>query len=758
MNCRFKLAAGMAAIALLALTAGVCLAGQGSAGDGTSAVSELLRLLQAKGVVTSEEAGELEKKFDHGSPGSDKTKDKRTSIPAGKTAKTTVSASSDDKIMETIESLAGQSVISSDEKAELTARADVLKRRSMGKSVPGRQKHEVGAEEIDYGKTTVPVEEIRDQLRFLAYREIVTREEAANAYRRFGNNYTAAEAGAQNTASVAMESKSVTDAGTSGDIKGDEAVVSNDEKTGGKVPFAYGEVIENIDALADQGIFNDDETDELKGRADLLKQRNNGEKVQERRRRVVGKDKIPYRRTTIEVDEVKDGLRFLTYQGIMTRGESTNAFARLEKKNPTDQLAENISDELAWEVRSQVAQKMDKVAELERKDARLPEWLERINIGGDLRLRYERDFFDKNNGDFIDPSNLSQVLNSHKDQNLVKTRARLNLTATVNDYVQVGIGLATGNTNNPVSTNATLGTSLNKQNFLLDLAYFKWTPTPDLTLWGGRFANPWFHTDLVWDPDINFDGVAFSYRPKLTDSSGLFLTGGAFPIQSMSLSSNSKWLYGGQLGAQVRPVDKLTAKLGVAFYDFENTVGIANNPAQPGLTDWSAPQFQQKGNTLFDIDPSTSNKIAYASAFKELNITGSLDLGFWDPVHVNFTADYVNNIGFDQNDVNQRTGISVKKETVGYQFGVAVGYPTVRNYGEWKGFLCYKYLGSDAVMDAFTDSDFHLGGTNAKGWILGAEFGLAKNVWLSSKWLTTNEISGPPFAIDTFFFDLNAKF
>jgi hypothetical protein len=108
--------------------------------------------------------------------------------------------------------------------------------------------------------------------------------------------------------------------------------------------------------------------------------------------------------------------------------------------------------------------------------------------------------------------------------------------------------------------------------------------------------------------------------------------------------------------------------------------------------------------------------------------------------------------------VDARTGVDVKKETEGFQLGFTVGYPTVRNFAEWKGFLFYKYLGSDAVMDAFTDSDFHLGGTNAKGWILGGEFGLAKNVWLSSKWLTTNEISGPPFAIDTFLLDLNAKF
>ena len=107
-------------------------------------------------------------------------------------------------------------------------------------------------------------------------------------------------------------------------------------------------------------------------------------------------------------------------------------------------------------------------------------------------------------------------------------------------------------------------------------------------------------------------------------------------------------------------------------------------------------------------------------------------------------ADYVSNLGFNQNDVNARTGTDVKKEMEGYQLGLTVGYPTVQNFAEWKGLLFYKYLGSDAVMDAFTDSDFHLGGTNAKGWIIGGDFGLTRNVWLSSRWFIGQRNFRPP--------------
>jgi hypothetical protein len=119
----------------------------------------------------------------------------------------------------------------------------------------------------------------------------------------------------------------------------------------------------------------------------------------------------------------------------------------------------------------------------------------------------------------------------------------------------------------------------------------------------------------------------------------------------------------------------------------------------------------------------------------------------------------VKNVGFDKSDVARRTGISDPEEdTTGYNIGLSVGYPEKEKFGQWKASLTYKSIGADAVVDAFTDSDFHLGGTNAEGWILATDFTLRKNIWLTLKWLTADEISGPPLAIDVFFVDLNARF
>jgi hypothetical protein len=89
---------------------------------------------------------------------------------------------------------------------------------------------------------------------------------------------------------------------------------------------------------------------------------------------------------------------------------------------------------------------------------------------------------------------------------------------------------------------------------------------------------------------------------------------------------------------------------------------------------------------------------------------------------------------------------------------LTVGYPVLRDRWDWNVFAGYKYLESDAVLDAFTDSDFHLGGTNAKGYFIGGGLGIARNVDLSMHIYSTNEITGAPYSVDIVQLDLNGRF
>jgi hypothetical protein len=64
----------------------------------------------------------------------------------------------------------------------------------------------------------------------------------------------------------------------------------------------------------------------------------------------------------------------------------------------------------------------------------------------------------------------------------------------------------------------------------------------------------------------------------------------------------------------------------------------------------------------------------------------------------------------------------------------------------------------DAVLDGFTDSDFRLGGTDAKGYILGGSYGVAKNVSTTARLLSADSVSGAPLSVDVIQFDLLVRF
>jgi len=528
-----------------------------------------------------------------------------------------------------------------------------------------------------------------------------------------------------------------------------------------KVPMSGEDLKGMIESLRVQGIVGGEEAEGLVRRVGPTG--DPGAEAARKQPVISGEKEIPYLRTAQAAVYIKTMIGILRVQEILDAEEAGILLRRYEKKAPADRIAEGIVRELRPEIRQDVREslKADVKAEVaqEAKTRPVPEWTKRIRIGGDLRLRYDGDFFGSGNADLFRPDQPTQVLNTHENRHRLRIRARLNMNARVTDEVDAGLRLATGTPLDPVSTNQTLGDYQNKKNFLLDLAYARWKPAGELTLWGGRMPNPWFSTDLVWDPDVNFDGVAGTYARRIGPALGGFLTLGAFSLQEVEFSPRDKWLFGGQAGAEYAPRKELSARLGVAFYAYLNIAGKPNDPGIPGQQDFTSPLFQQKGNTLFDIDPSSAIKTALASEFKELNVTGAFDVGFRDPVHFVFLADYVKNLGFDKDDIARRTGVAdIKNETTGYQVGVAVGYPAMEKSGDWKGYLFFKHLESDAVVDSFADSDFHLGGTNAEGFVLGGEYGLARNVWLSTKWLSANEISGPPLSIDVLLVDLNMKF
>ena len=86
------------------------------------------------------------------------------------------------------------------------------------------------------------------------------------------------------------------------------------------------------------------------------------------------------------------------------------------------------------------------------------------------------------------------------------------------------------------------------------------------------------------------------------------------------------------------------------------------------------------------------------------------------------------------------------------------GKPALESFGDWQAGFGYRYVESDAVVDAFNESDFGGGGTNVKGFTLGGKMAISPAVLGRLRWMSSDEVIGAPLSSDTLEFDINAKF
>lgn len=447
-------------------------------------------------------------------------------------------------------------------------------------------------------------------------------------------------------------------------------------------------------------------------------------------------------------------------------------------------VKEEIRNQVAEEVKPQVVDEVLSTARNEKwgVPGALPEWVSKVKLTGDVRLREQGDLYATDNVEnfYLDFNEVNAAggiglagteafINTTEDRYRTRVRARLGVEATLASGVTAGIRAVTGNLDEPVSTNQTLGGTFGRYTIGLERAFIRWDLSsargyPWLTIAGGRFANPWLSTDLLYDEDISFDGAYTTLRFGLGDANPrdhlMFLTLGGFPLQEVELSGEDKWLVGAQLGIDWTFSGGGRVRFAGAIHDYENIVGQRNTPDST-LLDFTAPEFLQRGNTLFDIrndiDPDT-NLFALAADYTIVDVVGVLELPLAGAYELAFTADYVHNISYDQQDVLSRTGILVAERTDGYRAELALSRARYAMRGGWRVFLGYRYLERDAVLDAFTDSDLRLGGTDVEGYYLGGYFGLSDGTFLRLRYLSGNEIDGPPLGIDVWQLDINAQF
>jgi hypothetical protein len=313
-----------------------------------------------------------------------------------------------------------------------------------------------------------------------------------------------------------------------------------------------------------------------------------------------------------------------------------------------------------------------------------------LKMFGDVRLRYENTNNQKPGSDLLQARSREVV------------RFRMGLTKNINDFVTFGARLATGSSDDPNTSDVTLGNFVDDLEISLDRVYLE-LDYRDALLTGGKFANPFRRTDLVWDGDVNPQGVSGSYKytgsdrivPKLT---GLFSIVDEHALANIPDSD----MFGGQLELSIELASELSLTLAGGYYDYDIN-SISNADAG-----------DIRSNTL------NSDTTGYLSDFNLFDAIVIIEhSGFGERYPLRFIGDYVKNLGAE---------IAGDQ---GFSLDLFIGRASKKNDARFR--YGYSEADTDAVLAAFSHDNTTIA-TNYQQHSVTVDYVALENTTLNVTW------------------------
>jgi hypothetical protein len=324
-----------------------------------------------------------------------------------------------------------------------------------------------------------------------------------------------------------------------------------------------------------------------------------------------------------------------------------------------------------------------------------PDWMENLKFSGDLRLRYEY---------------RRRETSPLADESRARFRLRFGFEkAWPNEDLSVGFRLASGSSNDPTSTNQTFQ-MFQKDPVWIDRAYAKWTPkaVKGLSITAGKIANPWETSDMIWDPDVNPDGVWLQYDVPGLGPITPFVGAGTFQLyapENTRRPNSNMMSYAAGMRFQITKDVKWT--MAGNFFEYSNLDSALAGGAfagRGGNTNIRDSRFH-----MFDL----SNKVEFVA----FNLP-------WT-AHVDWVQNNDNNLATHRN--------------TGFAAGLKVGQN--KKKGDWSARYQWKKLEADAVPDYFAESDFGWNTfTNRKGSLWGADYNITDNMTAGVSFFLTEPI------------------
>jgi hypothetical protein len=322
----------------------------------------------------------------------------------------------------------------------------------------------------------------------------------------------------------------------------------------------------------------------------------------------------------------------------------------------------------------------------------IPSWNEAqaqepLKLTGDFRVRHES----------TTKQEIKDSPNSRDPRNREVVRFRFGINRRINGLFNFGARLATGSPDDPNTTDITLGDFVNDLTISLDRAYMELN-YKNLFLTGGKFANPFRSTELLWDGDVNLQGFGASYTfsgsktiiPKLT---------GVYHVTDEQTTNPDSYMLGGQLQFAINPSPDWSLTLAGGYYD-HSIKSLVN--ANSG-----------------DINSNflTADKKAYLSDFDLLDGFVAIDYrGFGERFPLRFVGDFVKNQGAAQG------------EDEGYGADLYLG--KVAKKKDWRFQYGYALAENDAILAAFSHDNTTLA-SNYEQHTLGIDYVVVENTILN---------------------------
>jgi hypothetical protein len=375
-----------------------------------------------------------------------------------------------------------------------------------------------------------------------------------------------------------------------------------------------------------------------------------------------------------------------------------------------------LSEKEAESVRAELSRSHDSASKI-----KLNSSISELKLYGDLRVRYQ---YDSKDAQLLPSqgggSNVSQ-------QSRWRFRLRLNADFKLGEHVFGGVELQTNADSD--SPNQSYENGFDDYSIFISKAYMGWSPTDWLTVTGGKFSNPFYTTELVWDPDINPTGAAevIAFHK---------LAAGEPTVAGYSKDGKT-------MKEVVAPELPWELSLVAGQFIFDNNSEF-NGPDYDSSTDAYLFQTQLIGSYKFNgtkvtIAPGwltyingTLEGVANSNPFNDnafvSGATRNLNL-LLAPGDISFKLgslktkiywDFSYNIDGDarvQNIYRLANNVGNPQHTTEDDFAYLIGFQVGENKkgGDWSFLANWRQTGLGAVDPNLNDSDFGLGELNTRG-------------------------------------------